>query len=396
MNILFVIASLGVGGAQSFLLRMLSEFPDGHNIYLYEVHPKKREPEILSNLTRKIPIYSSKYEQIEIQFQKYPKVFTKILNRLNKYIKLRDITDKFFFNKIIKDKKIQIINSHMYLADSFVANYCKYNIPKISTFHGCYNLLLENYKDIKRLKNEVKFIFSNYIGIIYIAEKQKEKFSEINSFVHLKLKKIYNGSSLLLINKLSIVQKYNISENSFIFGMAARGDITKGWQEAIDAFEILQNEFSNIFLLLSGGTDYLINLKNKYSLNKKIIFTGNINNPLDYIANYNVGLLPTYFPAESLPNTVIEYLYCGKPVIATDWAEIPKMIEFEGKNAGEIISLTKGKADVKKLYVAMKSYIEDTEKLNSHSLIAKQAFLKFDMQKCINTYIDFFKENLIK
>ncbi len=122
------------------------------------------------------------------------------------------------------------------------------------------------------------------------------------------------------------------------------------------------------------------------------MFTGNINNPLDYISYYDVGLLPTYFPAESLPNTVIEYLYCNKPVIATDWAEIPKMIEFENETAGEIIAVKNGKADIGKLYNAMKSYLENNKKLKNHSEIAKKAFSKFEMQKCIDKYIEFFQK----
>lgn len=43
----FVIANLGVGGAQSFLLRMLSTFPEEHNIYLYDIHPKIAENRLL-------------------------------------------------------------------------------------------------------------------------------------------------------------------------------------------------------------------------------------------------------------------------------------------------------------------------------------------------------------
>ncbi len=393
MNILFVIANLGVGGAQSFLLRMLSAFPKEHNIYLYDVHPKQREKEILTNLTKKIPVFSSKYERFELKLQNYPKIFTKILNRLNHYFNIKNRIDKKYFNQILNKKNIQIINSHMYLADSFVYNNCDMNIPKISTFHGCYNLLYSKKKtNFYDLQKEVAYIFNNYSGIIFIADKQKQIFNKIINIPNLRFVKIYNGSSDLQIKKIDLKQKYKLSDKSFIFGMVARGDITKGWQEAIDAFKMLQKEYKHIYLILSGGTDYLIKIEEKYSNNKNIIFTGNINNPLDYISNYDVGLLPTYFPAESLPNTVIEYLYCGKPIIATNWAEIPKMIEYNKEKAGEIIPLINGKADVNKLYLAMKSYIENPEKIKIHSSLAKQAFSKFEMQKCINSYIDFFEK----
>jgi glycosyltransferase involved in cell wall biosynthesis len=397
MNILFVTASLGVGGAQSFLLRMLSAFPKEHNIYLYDVHPKQREPEILSNLTRDIPIFSSKYERLEIKLKRYPTIFTKILNRLNRHFDWKAKTDKKYFNRIIRKNNIEIINSHMYLADSFVQNNLTTQIPKVASFHGCYNYIWykkEESNIFPKLKTDIQNILNNYSGIITAADRHNEVFENYNIINQKNIQKIYYGFSEKEIIEFDLKQKYNLPDNAFIFGMVARGDKTKGWQEVIDAFEKLQKEFEFIFLILSGGTEYLENLKQKYSGNTNIIFTGNINNPLDYISNYDVGLLPTYFPAESLPNTVIEYLYCGKPVVATDWAEIPKMIDYDGKKAGEIIPLKNGKADTEKLYAAMKSYLETPEKLKVQSNLAKQAFQKFEMQKCINAYLNFFEKTI--
>ena len=399
MNILFVIANLGVGGAQSFLLRMLSAFSKEHNIYLYDVHPKQRENEILTNLTSNIKIFSSPYERLEITLQKYPVIFTKILNRINQYLSIKSKLDKRYFNMIVKKYKIEIINSHMYLADSFVYANLKYNIPKISSFHGCYNLIWDkkrNDKSFKKIKKEIQSILNSYSGVILAAEKHKQVFKNYEISKQPALQKIYYGFPQQKINTVNLKQKYNLPENSFVFGMVARGDKSKGWQEAIDAFLLLQEEYNNVYLILAGGTDYLEKLKQTYKDNKEIIFTGNVNNPLDYISGFDIGLLPTYFPAESLPNTVIEYLYCAKPVIATNWAEIPKMIEYNGQKAGEIIPLKNGKADIETLYSAMKYYLENPDKLVEHSQIAKQAFSKFDMKKCINAYINFFEKNLNK
>lgn len=397
MNILFVIASLGVGGAQSFLLRMLSAFPKEHNIFLYDVHPKQKEDEILTNLTRQIPIFSSKFERLEIKLQKYSRIFAKILNRINKHFDLKVKMDKKYFNKIINDNTIEIINSHMYLADSFVQNNCEAKIPKVASFHGCYNFIWEKNKNdevFKKLEKDIQNILNNYSGIITAADRHNEVFRNYKIENQDNIQKIYYGFSKKEISNFKLKQKYKLPKKSFVFGMVARGDITKGWQEAIDAFEKLQTENQNVYLILSGGTDYLENLKKKYADNKNIIFTGNISNPLDYISAYDVGLLPTYFPAESLPNTVIEYLYCGKPVVATNWAEIPKMIDFESEKAGEIIPIKSGKADTEELFLAMKSYLDDHDKLQKHSEIAKKAFQKFEMKKCVNSYINFFKKTI--
>jgi glycosyltransferase involved in cell wall biosynthesis len=391
MNILFVIPNLGLGGAQSFLLRMLSAFPKEHNIYLFDIHPKQKEIEILSNLTRNIKIYSSLYERFEIILSKYPKVFIRLLNLINRHFSIRNRTDKSYFNRILKKKNIQLINSHMYLADSFVFHNCKLNIPKISSFHGCYNLIGESDKNSDNLIREIQEILNSYSGIIIAAEKHKLVFPKFETRQNITIEKIYYGYEQQEIEKSGSKNPQNLNPNTFVFGMVARGDKTKGWQEAIDAFKMLQTEFADIYIVLCGGTEYLDKLKRTYANNEHIIFTGNIRKPIDYIKVFNVGLLPTYFPAESLPNTVIEYLYCGKPVIASDWAEIPMMLEFEGELAGELVPLREGKVDTEKLYLAMKSYLKDHEKLTKHSKLAKKAFSKFEMKKCTESYINFFR-----
>jgi len=394
MNILFVIPNLGLGGAQSFLLRLLSAFPKEHNIYLYDVHPKQKEAEILTNLTKNIKIYSSVYERLEISLLKYPAFFSKILNRLNTYLGLKSWIDKQYFNRILKRKKIQLINSHMYLADSFVCHNCNLNIPKISSFHGCYNLIWDKNKNdlnFANLKKEIHQILNNYSGIIIAAEKHNLVFPDFKVRQNINITKIYYGFEHQKIDKSYFTDPLNLNPNSFVFGMVARGDKTKGWQEAIDAFKMLQREYADIHLVLCGGTEYLDELKKTYADNEHILFTGNISQPIEYIQLFNIGILPTYFPAESLPNTIIEYLYCGKPVIASNWAEIPLMIEFEGEKAGEIIPLNNGKTDIKKLYLSMKSYLTDREKLEKHSNLAKKAFSKFEMKMCTDSYINFFK-----
>jgi hypothetical protein len=63
-------------------------------------------------------------------------------------------------------------------------------------------------------------------------------------------------------------------------------------------------------------------------------------------------------------------------------------IDFEGEKAGEIIPFNKGRSDTEKLYLAMKSYLTDREKLTKHSNLAKKAISKFEMNK----YVDLYKE----
>jgi glycosyltransferase involved in cell wall biosynthesis len=106
---------------------------------------------------------------------------------------------------------------------------------------------------------------------------------------------------------------------------------------------------------------------------------------------FDVAVLPTYFPGESLPNSVIEYLYASKPVIATDTGDIKNMISHEDQRAGFLIALTSSnRPSSDDLYVAMKAYLTTPELITEHTEIAKLAFQKFDMDSCLESYLELY------
>jgi glycosyltransferase involved in cell wall biosynthesis len=146
---------------------------------------------------------------------------------------------------------------------------------------------------------------------------------------------------------------------------------------------------------LGGDSNFLQQLKIQYSTDS-IRFTGYTDQPQRVINVFDVGLLPTYFPGESLPNTIIEYLACGKPVIATDTGGIAEMIRITGteETAGQLIPLRNGKADADAIAEAMSVYIKMPQLLGEHSRRATQAFRKFDPETCFGEYESFFKDIL--
>jgi hypothetical protein len=76
-------------------------------------------------------------------------------------------------------------------------------------------------------------------------------------------------------------------------------------------------------LVLVGSSDYLDGLR-AATTNPRVHFVGFAPNPIDWVRLFDVGLLPSYFASESLPNCVAEYLFCGAPVVATRIGEIPQ------------------------------------------------------------------------
>ena len=105
---------------------------------------------------------------------------------------------------------------------------------------------------------------------------------------------------------------------------------------------------------------------------------------------FDVCILPTYFKNESTPNSLIEYLTCGKPVISTNYVEIPNMMEFDNKIAGRLINLKNGKPISNDLFVEMEYYLKNKNKIIDHGKLAKLASKKFNIKVCSQLYLDFF------
>jgi glycosyltransferase involved in cell wall biosynthesis len=170
------------------------------------------------------------------------------------------------------------------------------------------------------------------------------------------------------------------------FGMVARGVADKGWRELITAARRLHAEAGKpIRLVLIGDGPCLQELRREIN-EPWIIFAGQQNEPERWVRGFDVGLLPTCLPEESLPNSIIEYLACGKPVIATDIGGIPDMIW----RAGRLVPLAAdGRADVNHLAAEMLA-LTHSEARFELALGAADAFARFSMEHCLGQYENLF------
>jgi glycosyltransferase involved in cell wall biosynthesis len=81
----------------------------------------------------------------------------------------------------------------------------------------------------------------------------------------------------------------------------------------------------------------------------------------------------------------------NKPVIATNYREIPQMLSSPKGTAGILIPLKNGIADIDELYKAMLKLASENEFYRILQKNTKEAFKKFSMDNCANKYLDIFK-----
>jgi len=399
MKILIAITNFMIGGAQTFVVRLATSLSTRHSVYIYNLNPNYTEDEIIKGLPSSVKLISFRL----------PWLLDRSLKRIDRLCwkfgwqkSIWELLKQLHFKSILKILKIDIINSHLYHSDEFIASTIrKTKTPLIITDHGDYCYVVEQKKtDTSRVLN----IFNRANGLVYISERNLKQLSKYTENSQLVLRKIYNGISTQFQQKYSVTGRWKlgIPDDAVIFGMIARGIQEKGWYEAIQAFKLVKlSTDKNVHLILVGDSEYLKCLKQALEqslndeINSGIHFVGFTSEPNYWIECFDVGVLPTYFAGESLPNSIVEYLFFGKPVIATAVGGIPEMIAYNHQNAGFLVELNQhGQADITSLTKAMLKYVNDPILLEQHSHLASQACERFKIEICTEKYEKLFQQFL--
>ena len=85
------------------------------------------------------------------------------------------------------------------------------------------------------------------------------------------------------------------------------------------------------FVVIGEGPEKrcLLEQINSNALNERVILVGQIDPAIPYIKNADVCILPTISESEHCSNSILEYMACGKPVIAMDVSGNPELINPE-------------------------------------------------------------------
>lgn len=263
----------------------------------------------------------------------------------------------------------------------------------VSTLHGDYALHeLGNVSRAEGRRSEAwprqkALLKANIDRWVTIAEPQHQLMERLGVAAS-RLTNIPNGYEL---SPTALNAARTARTGPFTFAMAARGSIPeKGWEVLIQAFLQVRGDAR---LCLIGEGEHLGQLHRRYGGDERIRFAGFQADPAVLIAQADLFVLPTTYPAESLPTVVIEALAVGVPVIASDIGEIKGMLRTRhGELAGTILPLTNGRPLLASLVAAMQRYIDQPELLADKKGKTASAFLKFDMNRCAAAYARVYAE----
>mgnify|MGYP003756563755 CR=1 FL=1 len=205
-----------------------------------------------------------------------------------------------------------------------------------------------------------------------------------------KIAVIYNGhdfSRLRLHKKADLMKDLSIPEGSPIVGIVANMRPVKRVNDLIVAFSRVQDVIPESYLIIVGhlndlSEDYK-NLVRVHGIEDKVRFLGSIQEPVPVIKHFSVGV--NCSETGGLSNSIIEYMACGIPVVATDTSGNRELIN-DGKSGilvpvgdpeqlgNAIIRILKDKQTAKKLSSKAEKFITE----------------RFKLDIVINQYTDFY------
>ena len=311
-DVMHVITSLGDGGAEGVLYRLVNQTKKDINHYIICLGPKKK--------------YFFKYKKINVQ------VLCLNLNLLN------FLSKTYLLYKTIKRVNPRIVQTWLYHSDLIGGVLAK--ICKIKNIY--WNIRTG---EISLKNNKILTLFIIFLCTIlsYFIPNKIISCSMRAQIVHKRIgyKDIFynidNGYIIPSKKTKKEIFRTKLKNNYFLIGMVARYHSVKNHNLLIEAIKILNEKINNfrVILIGTGINNKNTELKNKIKklrLTNKFILKDSSNNINKYFEIMDLHVLPSF--SEGFPNVIGEAMLNFTPCLATDVGASKKILS----NYGKIIS----------------------------------------------------------
>jgi len=367
MRLAIVVDSLRVGGAQ----KLISTFAS--NASAYPIQPiiiRLREDSTPAILR---PIQEAGVEVVTME-----------AGSLFNVKRLEQLTD--FFER----ENINLVQTHLYYSNilgSIAAS--RAGVPVIATLHsvaapvGWKNNILQRIED---------FCLRKYATRILAVGNMVAQ-AHANRYGNRKLDVILNG-----IPKLEPIQslererlRHEITGNGAtpIIVTVGRFSRAKGYEDLIQAFNLLQKKDMQPILLMVGAGTMVDAIKEKIEskrLSHAVILTGERNDVPQLLASSDVYASSSH--REGLPLAILEAMMAGLPVVATSVGDIPNVVT---RDAGVIVPPHRPE----KLAAALEDLLKNPEKRKAMGKAAQErAWNEYSVDAWMKKHIALYEEVL--
>ncbi len=286
-------------------------------------------------------------------------------------------------SEYIRKNRIEIVQTFFQDSTLLVALTRPFHSAKlIGSFRdlGFWRTMAQNLK--------MRLAYPMYSGFIANSQAAKDYVVKVDGITAEKIQVIYNGFDL---KQLDGMVKRTL-EPPVVGIVANLNRSVKRVQDFVYAAALVHEQMPDVqFSVVGGGhleTD-LEQLAKSLGLSDHIKFVGMIENPLEMVTEWSVGVITS--ETEGFCNALLEYMACGLPVVATDTGGNPELIS-DGEN-GFLVPVDMPAKLAEQILVL----------LNDSSLSAKMAennLLKisghFSVASMLDTHCDYYRRLLCR
>jgi glycosyltransferase involved in cell wall biosynthesis len=317
-SILYVLPSTVIGGAETRFFNIIKNMTGVRNILLTQ----KPVAEYFSNLNVKI-----------YQFEEYgccdPTSFS--VKKTIKYAKA--ISDVFRKEKI--DCIIGILHVGTFYA-SAAKDIFRLRKAVIGTILGNISAYFKSEARTQTLleRSLLWYLLRRPSAIIVPSEGVKNDLVENFGIDGRKIILIYNGIDINRVRTMAAAENLNIKDgyNGRTIVTACRLNAQKDFTTLLKAFKEVRDKIGARLIIVGGGElkDAIIRLAKELGIERDVVITGFQRNPFGFFNIADVFVLSSFF--EGLPNSVLEAMALGVPVVVTDCPSGPGEIIQHGVN----------------------------------------------------------------
>jgi len=364
VRVLFVVFSLGVGGAEKLVYDMIDA------LYPAEISPVVCCLDMIGPLGEKliargIPVY---------HLHRKTGIDWRLIQRLH---------------HIIVDESIDVVHAHQYTPYFYavISSFFARKVKLVFTEHG------RLYPDRRRMK---RYLFNPLLAgvtdhIVSISENTKKAMARYDHFPADRIEVISNGvhfeNSVADIDPSMKRRSLGLDDTSFILGTAARLDGIKNIPMLIHVFKRVLSRIPETYLLIAGKgpkEKSLKELSEDLGIGDRVIFLGLRYDLHEIYPLFNVFVLTSF--TEGISITLLESMSAGIPSVVTDVGGNSEVVVAE---TGYLVPLGEEELMADRILALLQS----PEKRNNMGIQARKRVQNhFSFQRMLASYLHLYQE----
>lgn len=310
-KICFYPGSLNLGGVGSLTINLANEYGErGHDVYIYL---NKYQGEYLGRVSNKVKLVAGRGSALK---------------------------SFFHFREFLNDKNFDVIISardYLNLVALLAVGISLVKTKVICSVHI-------DYSSMPKSKPNIKYFIQNFIlsklklynsshAIVAVSKGVADDFLRRFNIETKRVKVIYNPTynPEQYINSDTPTKLKEFSDNKPIIIGVGRLTEQKNFELLIKAFSKVEKKIDSRLVILGEGElrDSLNKIIVTLSIKDKVLMPGFVDNPIDYIMNSDVFVLPSLY--EGFGNVLVEALGTGISVVSTNCLSGPAEILNKGE-----------------------------------------------------------------